>query len=248
VFSHLSETKRTLLLRLDNDDLLSVLSPYAKALGAYFASLTGDDRKSFRDLRGVAGQTARTRRCQAAIRRTIADFEPEGLDDYLERERHQTNLKAKEVTDRIESALQRVVIEELKREFGEDESEWWIGGVPKRVRLEVSKREQDDDARRGSKEAYFDLIDYRSIAMENWQLFEPLLAHGKSGNKERRTKWIVSVNEKRNIVAHPSSGVSLSLEQLTELQEYERALEERIAGGLPDEDTGPEESSDSTSE
>jgi DNA sulfur modification protein DndB len=230
VFQHLEEKKHGRLLHLDDEDLLQTIKPYAEVLGAYFGKLSPEERKGFRELRGVQGQTVRTRRCQLAIKSSIGDFDPPGLKEFVELERQETNLKAKEITDRIERTLQRAVVEELRREFGPEDTEWWILGVPKRVRLDVAKREQDDDSRRGAKEAYFDLIDYRIIAMENWQVFEPLLAYGKSGNKEKRTKWMVTVNERRNVIAHPSSGVALSLEQLAELQEYERALNDRIEG------------------
>lgn len=230
VFTHLSEVKRVNLLRLDNDDLVEVVKPYAVALGSHLGGLSGEARKGFRDLRGVAGQATRTRRCQIALRGVFPDFSPPGLDDFIERERQQTNLQAKQIIDRIERALQKVVIDELKEEFGSDEAQWWISGVPKKVRVEVTKREQDDDARRGSKEAYFDLIDYRSIALDNWQVFQPLLAIGTSGNKEKRTKWMVTVNERRNVVAHASSGVTLSLEQVAELQEFEDILNARVRG------------------
>ena len=89
------------------------------------------------------------RRCQKAIRDRYADFNPEGLEKYLEQEKAQTNSRSKEIIDRIETTLQRVVLEELRREFGDDESGWWIEGVPKTVRVEVGKRYEDDDAKRG---------------------------------------------------------------------------------------------------
>lgn len=230
VFIYLAEEKRVNLLRLDNDDVVAVIKPFATALGNYFGGLGAEARKGFRDLRGVAGQTTRTRRCQIALRGVFPDFSPHGLDQFISNERQQTNLKAKEIIDRIERALQKVVVDELKEEFGSDESQWWISGVPKKVRLDVAKREQDDDSRRGRKEAYFDLIDYRAIALENWQVFEPILAMGSSGNKEKRTKWMVVVNERRNVVAHASSGVTLTMENVAELQQYEELLVARIAG------------------
>lgn len=91
--------------------------------------------------------------------------------------------------------------------------------MPKSVRLKVGARYEEEDGRRGGKECYFDLIDYRSIATSNWQLFEPLIAYG-TGNKEKRTAWMAFVNEQRKIVAHPSSAASVSLEDLNELQAY----------------------------
>jgi DNA sulfur modification protein DndB len=93
----------------------------------------------------------------------------------------------------------------------------------------MTKREEDD-GKRGSREAYFDLISYRKIALEKWDLFGSLLGYGSSGNKEKKTKWLITVNEKRNLVAHPTSGMSLSLEELAELESYEGWLKTSIAG------------------
>jgi hypothetical protein len=70
----------------------------------------------------------------------------------------------------------------LKREFGPNESEWWLLGVPKKVRLEVGKRFESDDGKRGTKPAYFELIDYRDIATERWDIFGPILGYDQGGN------------------------------------------------------------------
>jgi DNA sulfur modification protein DndB len=102
--------------------------------------------------------------------------------------------------------------------------------VPKKVRLEVGTRFENDDGKRGAKEAYFELMDYRRIALDKWEMFGPILGYGESGNKEKRTKWMQVVNEKRNLVAHPSSGVAISLEELAELAAYEQWLKQSIAG------------------
>jgi hypothetical protein len=40
--------------------------------------------------------------------------------------------------------------------------------------------------------------------------------------------WIVFVNNKRNIVAHPSAGVSIPPEDLTQLEEYRDWLVQKI--------------------
>lgn len=171
------------LVRLDNEDLFEQIRKYAEALGTHFGSLTEEERKKFRDLRGGQGQITRTRRCQLAIREHIPAFNPSGLDEFLQQEKAETNKQGKEIIDRVETALQKMVVEELRREFGGDETEWWTLGVPKTVRQKVAQCFEDEDGKRGGKEYYFDLIDYRSIAVNNWELFEPLLAYGKSGNK-----------------------------------------------------------------
>jgi len=179
------------LVRLDNEDLMAVLKPFGESLGRVLAAYNSDERRRFRELRGVQGVTTRTRRLQAALRVEQPKFAPEGLEQFLETERAQTNLRAKEVMDRIETTVQRVVMDELRREFGEGESEWWLLGVPKGVRLKVTERFEEDDGKRGGKEFYFDLIDYRTIAKEQWKIFEGLLGIDGSG-KEKGTSWLNS--------------------------------------------------------
>jgi DGQHR domain-containing protein len=221
------------LVRLDNEDLFEVIKKYAVALGEYLGSLSEQERKSFRDLRGIQGQTRRTRNCQAAIRLKIPDFNPPGLEQFIQQEKAQTNANAKDIIDHIERTLQRVILEELRRECGQDESGWWMLGIPKAVRLKVSQKFEEEGGQRGGKEYYFDLIDYSKIALENWKLFEPLLAYGKSGSsKEKRLSWLNFVNEKRKIVAHASAAVTLTFEDVAQLEEYKRWLDAKTSGSL----------------
>jgi DNA sulfur modification protein DndB len=225
VFKHL-EHKR--LIRLDDTDLFEMIKKYASAVSEYLGSLSEPQRQAFRELRGGQGQIRRTRMCQAAMRIKLQDFDPPGLDDYLEEAKNQTNARAKQISDDIERMLQKVVLEELRRECGDDETGWWLIGVPKAVRVNVSKKYEEDGGKRGGKEYYFDLLDYMKIAEDNWEIFEPILAHGKSGNKDKRLSWIVFVNEKRNIVAHPSAGVTLAAEDVSQLDEYRSWLSDNL--------------------
>jgi DGQHR domain-containing protein len=222
------------LVQLDNEDLFEVIKKYAAALGGYLGSFSEQERKAFRDLRGVQGQTRRTRNCQVVIRQKIADFNPPGLDQFLQQEKAQTNAHAKEIIDDIERKLQKVILEELRREYGSGETEWWMLGVPKTVRVKVGQRFEEESGQRGAKEHYFDLIDYSKIALDNWKLFEPILAYGKPGSsKEKRLSWLDFVNEKRKIVAHPSAAVTLTLEELTQLEEYQGWLDSKVSAPSP---------------
>lgn len=213
------------LIRLDDEDVVSSLLPYASALASHFGRLTEDERKQYRDLRGIQGQTTRMRRAQQAIKAQFPSFDPPGLEEFLKREKEQTNLRAKVIIDRVEQALQRIVIQELKQEFADVDDSWWIQGVPKAVRLEVAKRIENDDNKRGRREAYLDLIDYRAVALSQWGMFQQILGYGKkTDSKDKQTKWMQEVNDMRNTVAHASSGVSLSIEQVATLERYEQWL------------------------
>jgi DNA sulfur modification protein DndB len=220
------ETDLQPLVAVADEKLVALLSPFASALAKYLSGLSPSARKQFRDFRGVQGITARTRRCQQAIREEIPTFCPAGLDEFIESEKHQTNAKAKTIIDNIERTLQKLTMEVLRGEFQDD---WWVLGVPQGVRTAASDRFEKDDGKRGGREFYFDLIDYRKIAGEHWPLFENLLSDTKSGSKDKRTQWMVTVNEARKVVAHASSGKTLSLEELQTLQNVESRLTHSIS-------------------
>jgi DNA sulfur modification protein DndB len=150
----------------------------------------------FRALRGVQGQTAGTRRLELYIQQTDSTFEPPGLKEFIEREKAETTTRAYEEIKAIEHILQTTVVGELKSEFGPQEEDWWFAGVPKAVRKKVDDRRNEEAGKSGGREQNFDLIDYRAIILENWNLFEPSMARGK-GSKDNKTKWIVEVNDLR---------------------------------------------------
>ena len=121
--------------------------------------------------------TTRVKRCQQAIHEKIKSFNPEGLQEFIATEKAQTNKKAKEIIDDIEIKLQKFILNELKREFGADENEWWMLGVPLEIRKRVSERCEEEGGKRGGRENYFDLIHYRKIILDNWGIFEKILGH-----------------------------------------------------------------------
>jgi DGQHR domain-containing protein len=229
VFQHLEDNGER-LERLDNDELIERLQPYASALAKHLSGLSIEERKRFRDLRGVQGVTMRIRRCQQGMKEIIPSFNPQGLADFMEQEKAQTNLRAKLIADNIEKMLQRSILEDLRREFGLDESQWWIQGVPKNVRKRATDRYEEDDAKRGGKEFYIDLIDYRAIIAQHWTLFGGIFGYGSAKMaKDKRTQWISDVNDIRRIVAHASSGRTVTLEQLAELEGYEQWLTAQLS-------------------
>jgi hypothetical protein len=176
-------------------------------------------------LRGVQGQTTGTRRCQEALSELQRDFQPPGLQEFVKREKAKTNERAMAAVLEIERMLQEAVLTDLKDEFGKADSEWFFEGVPKDVRKKVDDRINEASGGPRTREANFDLIDYRDIVLQNWGLFEETLARGK-GNKKARTDWIVKVNEIRKTAAHASKGTHLpvSEEDLAFLDEIRKWL------------------------
>jgi DNA sulfur modification protein DndB len=221
------ESKGHKFVRYSDGEVINIIKPYSKALGEYLSTLDDAKRKAFRDLRGVAGVIFRTRQCQQGIRSIKPDFIPEGLDEWIALQKQQTNKSAKEIIDNIEVRLQSFIIDELKSELGSDHEVWWYDGVPSTIRTKATARMEEDKNRRGGKEYYFDLIDYKKIISDNWETFEKTLAFGK-GSKDKRTEWLDFVNETRKIVAHASSGKTVSIEDFAKLEEYHNWLKLQI--------------------
>jgi DNA sulfur modification protein DndB len=206
-----------------NQDLVSLITPYAKALGAYLATLNESERKAFRDLRGVQGLTYRIMQCQVGMRSQMAEYNPDGLDEWLNLQKQQTNKNAKELIDQIEISLQSNIIDDLKFNLGTEDEVWWYEGVPQGIRTKVSNRMEEDKNKRGGKEFYFDLLDYKKIIHDNWEIFEKQYGFGKGG-KDKRTEWLDFINEVRRIVAHASSGKTVPLESYQRLVETNKWL------------------------
>jgi DNA sulfur modification protein DndB len=214
-------------IALDVGELIDVLQPYGEGLGEYFGSLSAEKRQAFRSLRGNQGRATARRRCEQALHEKFPDFLPAGLEDFLKLEAAQTNERGYAAIQRIETALQRVVIDTLKAEFGDDRDEsWWYNGVPEQIRKKAAERLEEAQGK-GKKEGYLDLIDFRSIAIKNWGLFGNLLAFGQSGNKEVRTQWIVRLNDMRKVVMHPAKQQILTWDDLADLDRYDKWMQER---------------------
>ena len=215
---------------MEDQELVEVLTPYGQTLGDYFNTMNPQQMKSFRSLRGVQGQTTGLRMCQEALRKQFPEFDPPGLSQFLEAEKAQTDEKAIHLVLSIEKMLQAYILDELKREFGAQEQDWFFNGVPKAVRKKVDDRINGDQGKKGGREANFDLLDYRDIITGNWSLFGETFGHGTKGNKDARTKWIEQVNETRKAAVHASKGVQLpvTVEQVAFLQEMESYVKKQV--------------------
>jgi hypothetical protein len=210
------EKKGLKLVTYTNQELADLIKPYGKTLGQFLAALNEAERKAFRDLRGIQGLTYRTMQAQVGMRAIMPEFSPDGLDEWQNLQKLQTNKNAKEIIDIMEVNLQTNIIDELKFKIGVEDEIWWYEGIPQTIRTKVSNRMEEDKNKRGGKEYYFDLLDYKKIIDDNWEIFEKRFGYGKGG-KPKRLEWLDFINEVRRIVAHASSGKTVSMENYQKL-------------------------------
>jgi hypothetical protein len=219
------------LIFLSDQELVAKIQPFGHALGEYLAGMRPDERMAFRALRGVQGQTAAMRQCQQAIHKANPKFLPDGLEDWLERQKAHNNDKARQVIEHIEKSMQRMILDTLRIEYGEEGDAWWFKGVPVGVRKKIDDRINETSGEAGTREQNFDLIHYREIATKEWELFKEVVGRAEDGNsKEKQTQWINEVSRMRNAVMHPSRQEFLSFNQLSMLETYAAWLDDRLAG------------------
>lgn len=234
VLEHLNQTGS--LLMIDDADLVDRAKPYARSLGQYFARIGMEERKTFRELQGVNGQTTGTRMCQEAMRADFPKFCPPGLDEWVQARLANTNAEARELIEEIERTLQDFVLGRLKEEYTDADDAWWYEGVPLGIRQRIGQRIEESKGSAGTREQNFDLIHYREIAVQNWSLFQSSIGFGTKGNKSVKTEWLVEVSQIRNAVSHVSRREYISLERLQRLRSFRDLLLAQIdAACAPEE-------------
>jgi len=231
VLQHLAASRYP-LLQMSDGELVEALRPYGEALGGYLGALSSEDRRYFRaGIRATQGRTAGRRQCEKALHDRFPDFSPPGLAEELELQAAQTSDRASSLVRRIEPALHDLVLNTLKAEYPEGD-EWWYQGVPPAVRERIATQREQDQGKKGEREHYFVILDYRKIAQRNWPLFEDTLAYGGSRAKEKGTEWIERLNDIRNVADH-YKGRAVTWPELAELEAYENWLQ-----GRPDDTEG----------
>ena len=221
VFHHLQQDKGIRLVTTTNSELVDAIKPYALALGNHFADLSLERRQLFRTgSRGNQGRAAHRRQLEHVLHQSFPDFEPPGLKEDLELQKAQTNEKAYAIIQRIERQLKSIVIDTLRAEFQGDN--WWYEGIPQGIRTRAAERMEEEKGR-GSRADYLNILDFRKIVVENWQLFQEVLAYG-TGNKLRKTRWIEQLNSMRRVVMHPAKAQHITWDELATLREYKEWL------------------------
>jgi hypothetical protein len=165
--------------------------------------------------------------CQKALHEKFPGFNPVGLSEALAAEEANAKQQAYAILERVERKLHGAVLDTIKGEFGEADDVWWYEAIPDGVRGKVVLRVEQDKGRKGPKEGYFDLLDFKDIASRNWSLFKDLLGRG-SGSKEKQLHWIDELNDIRKVVMHASKSISVTMTELGTLEELEKWLDRKV--------------------
>ncbi|MCX5824285.1 MAG: DGQHR domain-containing protein [Deltaproteobacteria bacterium] len=190
-------------IKNDLDDLPAetineYLSKYAGVIIKHFSSCSPETIQRFRSRQALAGVSQNAIELMSFIHQDIPAFCPLKLQEYLDTIDEKGTQEARELIDQVQITMFKYVTGKLKEQHGED---WWYDGIPEKVRTGCSDRHEKEKGIK-NKEQYLTIIDYQSIAHENWGLFEKIFSMSKDGGKEKKLKWVAELSVIRNITHH----------------------------------------------
>ncbi len=179
---------------------------YLLPLVSFYKNIDEDTVGALKNAYGTGGDVKYWRTLQKSIREQCSDFNPEGLDEYLKREKKIYNTKAFEYIRDIETYFKEDFKEKLESFYGYN---WFKKGVPPKigetatVLMYQKNREIEDENEECTEWDCVTIIAYREIALKNWKnIFEPFYTrpHEKkiAGGKDAKTTWMVRLERLRN--------------------------------------------------
>ncbi|MDB9823102.1 DGQHR domain-containing protein [Deltaproteobacteria bacterium] len=198
IFDHVEYENGEKLHRLKAEDLFKDIEKYTYPLLKYFKDLSPDEFTYYRNRTALKGVNQNTIRMLSKIHEEFKEFHPKKLEKYLEKIDEEGTQEAKLKIDEIIRKMYEFVIGELIEKHGDN---WWYEGVPSKVR-ERCASEYEKGKGKKEKEQYLKILDYQAIASKEWGLFQECFTMSKEGGKEKKLKWLVELNDIRNVTHH----------------------------------------------
>lgn len=232
VFTHLTSDHHIAVDAESAEDLLPMIEEHVRPIVDHFQKASPEDFGPLRSRGAKHGVTQNSYALMNIIHQNHADFAPPGLLDYLSTIDEHGTKEARSLIDEISRRLFIVTMMVLKDHFGEERDRWWYDGIPESVRSSCTiSREKD----KGQKEAvqYLYLIDYKTIASANWELFREYFSLEKGGNKDNQLRWLVRLNEVRQSTHHPEKWPATKEQVALVRALHKKVVEKFVAPSLP---------------
>ncbi len=188
----------------ESSEILPQVEELIRPVIEYFSTAPKEAIKMFRSRTALKGVLQNSLNMMQFIDKEFTDFKEFTsieLKEYLETIDEEGTQEARILIDNIQKTLFSAVVNGLQREYPENEKDWWYDGIPRTVRTSCSQKQEDEKGVK-NKEQYLVLIDYHTIAKDNWNLFKPYFSFSKDGGKDKQLYWLKELNKIRNITHH----------------------------------------------
>lgn len=186
---------------LGAEDIQPYVVELAQPLVDLFSTATPGEIDNFRNQQALKGVRKNALTMMNMIHKEVKEFCPSCLVEYLETIDEEGTIDARRMVTDIQRRLFNYVFDVLKKHFTDRADDWWTKGIPKKTRIDCQTL-CESGGRVKKPEQYIYLINYRDIALLNWDLFSSLFDLGEAKGKTKATLWLVHLNEIRNITHH----------------------------------------------
>jgi DNA sulfur modification protein DndB len=198
---------------------------FLKPVISFFVNLDEETDLELRKKYGQSGDISYWRRLQKEIRDVIPAFNPPGLDDYQKKESREYNEEAFAAIRDIEQSLNLQFKDLLIDNFG---SGWFEEGVPPQIQddaVKLAQQKKRDGQKNIEPWDCLMLIDYRQIALRNWQsIFAEIVTLPDEkkipGGKEAKTLWLNRIGKIRNQNVHSYSVTKEELDFVKKIKTF----------------------------
>lgn len=221
IVNHLVEQKALFPKKQTTEVMIKQVSFYLDPLIDYFNHLTQQDRKELRSSFGAGADKRFWRTFQRAIADARSDFNPDGLQEYLENETKAYNDDSVTYLREIERWIKSKVGTALLQRYGEN---WEIKALPKSIYKRakgIADERYYDSVATGDNSTTITVWDCVTLKEckeivtvgNHWtELFDNMLTRPEeskiSGGKTAKTAWIERIEVLQNKLNMPSYSVS----------------------------------------
>ena len=205
ILIHIKNNENVDIERLKPTETVKRINKFQKPISDYFEIASPKLIQDFRSQHGQAGFRSCSYALLWEINKKYKSFEPSGLQAYIQSQDNEYTKKGLVLCHEIEKKVMIYVIKKLKSEYGEDLSEWWHKGIPKKIEgkaftLAATKGEYKHP------EKYLKLINWKDIIYKNRKLFNDEFQIDWSPDKgvKKMLDWLVKFNDIRNKASHPN--------------------------------------------
>lgn len=131
----------------------------------------------------------------------------------------------------LEIELHTRIREVLERRYPQHDDQWWVEGVPERIRKECAQR-REEDPKRLEPFAYTTLVHLKEIVDKNWSIFRTAFPAESARDKRGWMKMFDRLNRIRNEIMHPVKMVTPTEDDFRFVREFFET-----AGQVQDRDT-----------
>lgn len=208
-------------LTQDIDDIINEVEYYMSPLLNHINKLTEEQRIELKSFYGGGAENKYLHYFQKVIHDSLTDFNPEGLEEYIENTTKEYNATSKEYIYAIEEKLKDVIAESLQEYYGD---KWLIKGLPKTTYKEAEKAASDKNYELLSNDEESDIEPWDCISLSdckdivvysrNWsEIFESIITRPEDlilSTKEQKTEWINTISNEQNKLSKSTYSVPKS--------------------------------------